>query len=269
MIGRWWERFWFRALTWAFHVDAPLIHGGNLAIIPPTPRKAPLWADTPGVRGVPPIHCRARAFAIQVRRCTTHRLPPPFARVRAVCAPSLRIRQFQAPLAIAVQWRKLASVRVTLPATHHVLVCRGQPAVRARVRLLPKRVAAAQARVTWNCRARRITPGRFQCQSVRSSLAWQLLITRRALAFRSLPEERRRVCQEALQRAAQGYVQVRSVYYPVPAHSVARIEVDERRGVLYIHPGRGRLDAAPACLWVISGVQLLDGRPVRAVLREA
>lgn len=58
-----------------------------------------------------------------------------------------------------------------------------------------------------------------------------------------------------------------SVYYPVPAHAVARMEIDERRGVLYVHPRPGHIDADAACLWVVSGIQVADGRPVRALLK--
>lgn len=268
MRANWWGRFWLRVRTWAFHTNAPVVHGGNMAIMLPMLRKACLSVDIPCARLVPPPRCAARSVAIQPQSCVVYGLPKLAVGVLVVCTPSLRVRQYRATIAIAVQLRQIAHIRATLPVSQRVLVSsRSHAVVRARTHLLPKRVPTVRTGVGWGCQARRITPERFQCRNVRSSLAWRLVITRRAVPFRSLAEEQRRQCQEALQRAAKGYVRVESVYYPVPAHAVARIEIDERRGVLYAYPSRGRLETVPACLWVISGVHLIDGRPVRAVLR--
>jgi hypothetical protein len=92
-------------------------------------------------------------------------------------------------------------------------------------------------------------------------------MVRYALPVEGLPEAYRRQCQEALQRTAKGCARVRSVYYPVPAHAVARLEIDERLGVLYVHLRGSRADSEDACIWVVSGVRLEDNRPVHAVMK--
>ncbi len=240
-----------------------------MAVAPPAAHRVALSSGVPCVHRVPPVRCTARRVTAAGQRCVTRALPRLSPWIRAVCAPSIAVRQFAVPLQVAVQLHRIGNVRATPTVSHRVLVCRNTPAVRARVHPLPKRVSTGRVAVRWRSRARLVTIERFRCRDRRSSLVWRLPMTRRAVPFQSLAEEQRRQCQEALQRAAQGYARVQSVYYPVPAHAVARIEIDERRGVLYVHPRRGQSETAPACLWVVSGVQITDGRPVRAVLRVA
>ncbi len=265
----WWGHFWLRTLTWAFPADAPVVHGGNMAIIPPTARQVRLSQRVFCARYEPRMTCRVREASARAQTCTVRRLPRPVARTHVVRSPSVRFRYFTVPLRIEVQSQKLALARATRYVSQRVLVCRERPAVRARIRLLPRRAQVVRAEVRWRCRPQWVNIERFGCRSIRSSLVKRLPITRRAVPFRWLTEDQRRLCQQALQRTATGYVRVESVYYPVPAHAIARIEIDERRGVLYVHPRKGRSESAPACLWVVSGVQVADGRPVRAVLRVA
>jgi hypothetical protein len=263
----WWGRFWVRAWTWVLGVDAPPVHGGNLAFTLPATVEFPLRRQVPPVHRSRPLRCGVAGVAWQVGRCTLRRIPRPATQVHVLCAPSGTVRAQMMSLAIRTQSHKLVPVRATLSASYRVLLCRHSLAVRARVRLLPKRVEAAAAVLRWRCRTQRIPLDRFRRRDRRSSLVWQLPITRHAVPFGCLTTEHRRRCREALQQAARGYVRVQSVYYPVPAHAVARIEIDERLGVLYVHPRQGHSNVAPACLWVVSGVQMADGRPVRAVFK--
>ncbi|GBC95761.1 hypothetical protein HRbin16_01555 [bacterium HR16] len=263
----WWGCFWVRVLTWFFTAEKPAVHGGNLTFLPPAVTTIPVQCAKPSVRQPSPLRCRVAGVFARVQRCATYTLSPPTTLVHTVCAPSSVARVQAMSLRIRARSHKLVPIRATLPLSHHVLLCRYQPAVRARVHLLPKRVKAIRANVRWRCRTQQVTVERFRCQEVRSSLVWRLPIARRAVSFSGLTAEYRRRCREALQRAAKGYARVQSVYYPVPAHAVARIEIDERLGVLYVHPRKGHPDTAPACLWVVSGVQVADGHPVRAVLR--
>jgi hypothetical protein len=275
----WWEQVWLRVLTWVFVVDAPRVYGGNLAFVPPAPIPLPLRQPPPSVRCSRPAHCRVKAVSAPAQVRTVRRLHQPQARVHAVCAPSARARLRSLSLKSGCRVHQLASavsgcrvyklvrVRATLPVSHRVLLCRCLPAVRARVRLLPRQAQTRSAKLRWQCRAQQATIQRFRSRAVRSSLVWRLPIARYAVPFEQLRAEYRRQCREALQRAAKGYARVQSVYYPVPAHAVARIEIDERIGVLYVHPRSERADADVACLWVVSGMQVTDGRPVRALFR--
>ncbi len=275
----WWGQFWLRVLTWVFVADAPRVHGGNLAFVPPAPIPLILQQLPPSVRCPRPAKCRVKAVSAPARACTVRRLSHPEARVRATCAPSVRARTRGLSLKSGCRVHKLVSaesgcrvrklvpMRATLPVSHRVLLCRCLLAVRARVRLLPRQAQTRSAKLRWQCRAKQVTIQRFRSRAVRSSLVWHLPIARYAVPFEQLRTEHRRQCREALQRAAKGYARVQSVYYPVPAHAVARIEIDERIGVLYVHPRSERADADVACLWVVSGVQVADGRPVRALLR--
>ncbi len=263
----WWGRFWVQVLTWFFTAQKPAVHGGDLAFLPPAVTAIPVHCAKPSVRQPSPLRCRVAGVFARTQRCAVYTFSAHTTWARAVCAPSSAAQVQAAPLRIHARSHKLVPMRATLPVSYRVLLCRGQPAVRARVHLLPKRVNSIRANVRWRCRTQQVTVERFRCQQVRSSLVWRLPIARRAVPFGGLTAEYRRRCREALQRAAKGYARVQSVYYPVPAHAVARIEIDERLGVLYVHPRKGRPDIAPACLWVVSGVQLADGHPVRAVLR--
>jgi len=221
----------------------------------------------PSVLQVRSIPCGVVRLHIQARGCIVRRTCPPSARIRAVCAPTTRARQHAVSLAVYIQSRKLALGAATLSITHRVLLSRHRAAVRACVRLLPKRVASRTAPAGWRCRARRVTVERFRCRSMSSSLAWRLPVARYALPVERLPLEHRRQCQDALQRVAKGYARVQSVYYPIPAHAVARIEIDERRGILYLHLRKGRAEGTAPCLWVVSGQRLADEQPVRALLK--
>ncbi|GIV15246.1 MAG: hypothetical protein KatS3mg022_0681 [Armatimonadota bacterium] len=263
----WWGCFWVRILTWFLAVEQPSVHGGNLAVPSPAVAVVPVRRGNLSVYLPRPLHCRVVGVSARAQRCAVRHLSPPRTQVRMVCAPSAIARVQAVPLAIRIRSCKLVPMRATLPVPRRVLLYRYQPAIRARVRLLPKQVRTVSAGLQWRCRTQQVTVERFRCRSVYSSLAWQLPIARRALCFEHLAAEHRRQCRDALQRAAKGYARVQSVYYPVPAHAVARLEIDERVGVLYVHPRKGRSDVVPACLWVVSGVQLVDGRAVRAVLR--
>ncbi|MGQ9542399.1 MAG: hypothetical protein ACUVTY_15130 [Armatimonadota bacterium] len=265
----WWGRFWLRVLTWAFRIEAPRVHGGNLAIVPPMAIAVPVRQDVVRSRCLPPVRCRVRQVPPQASRCTVRTTSHAAARVCTVCAPSAIARQQAVSLAIRAQAHKLVPLHATLAVSHRVLIGRTQPAVRARIRLLPKRVGTSSVNLRWRCQARSLTIERFGCREVASSLVWHLPMCRRAVPFGRLSTEHRLRCRKALQRAAKGYAHVQSVYYPVPAHAVARLEIDERLGVLYIYPRRGRTDTPSGCLWVVSGVQVPDGRPVRAVLRAS
>lgn len=265
----WWGQFWLRVLTWVFAGDAPRVHGGNLAFVPPGTVSFPCRQPPPAVQHLRPIACWVRRIPSPAGNCTVRRFSPPYARVRAVCAPSVSTRPRSLSVKSHCHVHKLALVRATLPVSHRVLLCRRQPAVRARVRLLPRSAEVYPAKLRWRCGARQATIQRFRCRGVRSSLVWRLPIARYAVPFEGLSTDHRRQCREALQRAAKGYARVQSVYYPVPAHAVARIEIDERLGVLYVHPRKGHADGEVACLWVVSGVHLADGRPVRALLKVA
>lgn len=263
----WWGQFWLRVLTWAFAANAPRVYGGNLAFVPPMPIPFPLRQSPPLVRCSRPAECRVKVIPPPARNCTARRLSSPEARVRAVCAPSARARVHSLMVKSRCQAHQLVLVRATLPVSHRVLLCRYQPAVRARVRLLPRQAQTVSVKLRWRCRTQRATIQRFRCKEKSSSLVWRLPLARYAVPFEELKAEHRRQCREALQRAAKGYARVQSVYYPVPAHAVARLEIDERLGVLYVHPRPVHADADAACLWVVSGMQMRDGRPVRALLK--
>lgn len=263
----WWGCFWGRILTWFLAIEQPPVHGGNLTAPSAAVAVVLVGCRNLSVHQPRPLHCRVAGVSARAQHCAVHHLSPPRAQVCTVCAPSAMARVQTVPLAMRAQLRKPVAIRATISVSHRVLLCRYQPAIRARVRLLPKQVKTVSAGLQWRCRTQRFIVEQFRCPNKRSSLVWQLPIARRALPFGHLTEEHRRRCREALQRAAKGYASVQSVYYPVPAHAVARIEIDERVGVLYVHPRKGRSDTAPACLWVVSGVQLVDGHPVRAVLR--
>ncbi|GIV21635.1 MAG: hypothetical protein KatS3mg023_3386 [Armatimonadota bacterium] len=263
----WWGQFWLRVLTWAFATHAPQIYGGNLAFVQPGSASFPLQQSPPSVRCARPVECRVKGIVPPARNCTVHRLSCPGTRVYAVCAPSARARVCALTVKSRCQVRSLVCGRATLPVSHRVLLCRHQPAVRARVRLLPKNAQTLSVQLRWHCRAQRATIQRFHCRERRSSRIWRVPMVRHAVPFERFRAEHRRLCREALQRAAKGYARVESVYYPVPAHAVARMEIDERRGVLYVHPRPGHIDADAACLWVVSGIQVADGRPVRALLK--
>lgn len=263
----WWGQFWLRVLTWVLVVDAPEVHGGNLAFVPPAPLPLPLRLSPPSVRCSRPAKCRVNTLSAPARVCAIRCLSRPEARVLAACAPSVRARLRSVSVHSGCQVHQLVLVRATLPVSHRVLLCRRLPVVRARVHLLPRQAQTRSAKLRWQCRAQQATIQRFRSRAVRSSVVWRLPIARYAVPLEQLTAEYRRQCREALQRAAKGYARVQSVYYPVPAHAVARIEIDERIGVLYVHPRSERADADVACLWVVSGVQVADGRPVRALFR--
>ncbi len=267
MNASWWGRVWLRALTWAFYSEPPHVHGGNLAILPPRAVAFALRQEAPVVHRPRPVRCRVRGVSAQASRCTVRGITCPSARVRTVCAPSIAVRQHRVSLTIDARTHKLVPLRATLAVSHRVLISRTQPAVHARVRLLPNRVGTRHAQLRWRCRAQPLAVERFRCRSVPSSLVWRLPLSRRAVPFRQLSAEWRRRCGEVLDKAAKGYARVQSVYYPVPAHMVVRLELDERLGVLYVYPCRGRNDTPPGCLWVVCGTRVMDGQPVRAVLR--
>lgn len=265
----WWGRFWLRVLTWAFRAEEARVHGGNLAIVLPMAIAVPVRQDVVRSRCLPPVRCRVRRVPPQPNRCTVRTIPRSTAQVRTIYAPSAVVRQRAVSLAIRAQAYKLVPVHATLAVPHRVLIGRTQPAVRARIRLLSKRVGTSSVNLRWHCRTRSLAIERFGCRDVASSLVWRLPMHRRAVPFGCLNTEHRLQCREALQRAAKGYAHVQSVYYPVPAHAVARLEIDERLGVLYVYPCRRRTDTPFGCLWVVSGVRVSDGRPVRAVLRAS
>ncbi|MEJ5252365.1 MAG: hypothetical protein HPY54_02465 [Chthonomonadetes bacterium] len=267
MNASWWGRLWLRALTWAFYSEPPQVHGGNLAILPPRAVAFPLRQEVPIVRRPRPVCCRVRGVSAEANRCAMRVIARPKTRVRTVCAPSTAVRQHRISLAIGARPHKLVPIRATLAASHRVLISSTQPAVHARVRLLPNRVGTCAVQLRWRCLAQPLAVERFRCGNVSSSLVWRLPLSRRAVSFRQLNAEWRRRCVEALERAAKGYARVQSVYYPVPAHTVMRLEIDETLGVLYVYPRRGRNDMPPGCLWVVCGTRVMDGQPVRAVLR--
>lgn len=265
----WWGRFWLRVLTWAFRTEAPRVHGGDLAIVPPMAIAVPVSQDVVRSWCLPPVRCQVRWVQTQPNRCPVRTIPHATARVCTVCTPSAITRQRAVSLAIRAQAYKLVPVHATLAISHRVLIGRTQPAVHARIHLLPKRVGTSFVDLWWHCRARSLTIERFICRDIASPLVWKLPMYRRAVPFGCLSTEHRLQCREALQQAAKGYAHVQSVFYPVPAHAVARLEIDERLGVLYIYPRRVRTDTPSGSLWVVSGVRMLDGRPVRAVLRAS
>lgn len=265
----WWGRFWLRVLTWAFRAEAPRVHGGNLAIVPPMVIAVPVRRDVVRSWCLPPVRCWVRQVPPQPNRCTVRTIPRSAAQVYTICAPSAIVHQYAVSLAIRARARKLVLVPATLAVPHRVLIGRTQPAVRARIHLLSKRVGTSSVNLRWHSRARSLAIEGFGCRDVASSLVWQLPMHRRAVPFGYLNTEHRLQCREALQRAAKGYAHVQSVYYPVPAHAVARLEIDERHGVLYVYPCRRRTETPLGCLWVVSGVRVSDGRPVRAVLRAS
>lgn len=263
----WWGHFWVQVLTWFFTAQKPAVYGGDLTFLLPTVTTIREQCTKPSVRRPSPLRCRVTGVFARTQRCAVYAPSPPTTLVHTVCAPSSAARVQAASLRVRARPHKLVPMRAILPVSYCVLLCRYQPAARARVHLLPKRVKSIRANVRWRCRAQQVSVERFRCQGVRSSLMWRLPIARRAVPFSGLTAKYRRRCREALQQAAKGYARVQSVYYPVPAHAVARIEIDERLGVLYAHPRKGHQDTAPACLWVVSGVQVADGHPVRAVLK--
>lgn len=267
MNGRWWGHFWLRVLSWAFRAEKPQIYGGSLVIVPPGVVVLPVGQAVVVVRRPQPLRCRVRAVPTQARLCVVRGCSRPIARVCTVSAPSVVVSQRTVSVVICVQVHKLIFVTATLAVPHRVLLSSGRSVVRAQVRLLPKRARALKARLRWRCGAQPLAIERFRCRSVPSSLVWQFPISRRAVSFEVLDAEHRRRCGNALQRAAKGYARVQNVYYPVPAHALARLEIDERLGALYVYIRRGPMTTPPGCLWVVSGVRVQDGYPVRAVLR--
>lgn len=267
MKGFGWRHRWLRVLTWALRTGQPRVYGGNLAVVPPGVAALPLRQVVAVVRRPKPLRCRVLAVPVQALPCVVRRASRPVARVCTVSAPSIVASQRAVSLAVRVRARKLVPIRATLAVSHRVLIGRARPAVRAQVRLLPNRARTLAAQLQWHCQAQPLTIERFRCRSVPSSLVWRLPISRRAVPFSALSAEHRRRCGDALQRAAKGYARVQSVYYPVPAHAVAQLEIDERLGVLYVYIRRGSANQSPGCLWVVSGRRVPDGYPVRAVLR--
>ena len=264
-----WGQFWLRTLTRVFAANTPRVYSGNLAVCPCLPILVTCQQPPPAIRHLRPVTCWVRHASLRAGSCTVRRLSQPHTRVHAVCAPSANTRPRSLSATTDCRVRKLVFVRATLPVSHRVLLCRRQPAVRARVRLLPRRTEVYAEKLSWACQTRRAIIQRFRCRGLRSSLVWQLPIARYAVPVERLSTDHRRQCRDALHRAAKGYARVQSVYYPVPAHAVARIEIDERLGVLYMHPRKGNVNGEATCLWVVSGVHLADGRPVRALLKVA
>ncbi|MCS6948905.1 MAG: hypothetical protein RMM06_00025 [Armatimonadota bacterium] len=128
--------------------------------------------------------------------------------------------------------------------------------------------AVRSAPLFWRCSAKRWEAAQFSCTQALSALVWRLPLTRQAIPYRQLSAPYRQGCGEALQRVAQGYVQAQHVYYPVPAQAVVRIEIDETRGKLYAYPrATPHRATASACVWIVVGKRLADGRAVRAIWR--
>ncbi len=263
----WWGQFWARVLGWVLVTDAPRVHGGNLCFLPPVSCRLSLEQKPPRVRWSGRPHCRVNTARAPTRSCTVRCIPPIEARGRDLCAPVLSVQVRSWSVQSACRVRKLLLAHATQLVSHRVLLSRRTVVVTACVSPRDGLARTRAAKLRWRCRVQQATIRRFRTRALRSSQVWRLPIARYAVPFEQLSAEYRRQCREALQRAAKGYARVQSVYYPVPAHAVARIEIDERLGVLYAHPRSERTDGDAVCLWVVWGVRVSDGRRVRALFR--
>lgn len=263
-----WQQVWQKVLLWGLRKPGLRVRGAPLAFCPPPCHAAQRLSSAPPVHQPLPTGCQVRSVhsSVQprVRRGTARTTVAVYMAVAAADSP----RAPAVALAIRARLSPSPLPRATFQAAHRVLLCWRRPAMRARVRPLARRPAVLRAPTTWRCQTRQWTVQRFHCIQRSSSRVWQLPLRRRAVPYGMLSAPYRQGCREALQRAAKGYARVQHVYYPVPAHAVARIEMEERQGILYVYPRRrSSSSAAAACVWVVIGSRLVDGVAVRAIWR--
>lgn len=258
---------WLRSLSRAFLRRPLSVYGGNLMVAVPKVRAVPIVAYLPDIHRLQAITCQVRKSSARAHSCKTYTVPSLCVRTYTVFAPSIRAKVRHVALVIDVSLHDLRCLHATFLASHRVLLDRRHATVRAKVQMIPKKARVHHAGLQWRTRQHHLALNRPYCQSRASSLVWRLPIARRRVSPGQLAPELRQTCIEALERSAKGYAKLQSVYYPVPAHAVRRIEVDDRCGVLYVFPRTVRPSETPSCLWVVSGVRLTDGRSIRAALR--
>lgn len=260
---RWLHR-WRQAVARALPSSPPTVQGGVLSLpLPAVRRLASVGTIT--VRPFPlTLSVDTRTYraskGIRVRGITSSISRP---RVPAARGSSARCRSVA--LSQHVRMRRVAIAVATLPPSRRVLLSEARPRLVVRGAEGAAKIRARDVPLRWLFAVRQSSVVVEPPLARQSAVIWELPLVCKATPFMRMPPPLRERCAAALQKAAQGYARAYSVYYPVPAHAAASIEVDEGNQLLYIRLRDSKERAR--CVAVVWGKRLVDDQPVRAAVR--
>lgn len=262
-LVRWLQRC-RKAVLRALPSSPPTVHGGVLSLPSPAVRRLSSL-DAITVRPFPLIlSVGTRTYrtseGVRVRGITSSTSRP---RVLASGGTSARCRSVALSQYVRMRWVAIAVA--TLPPSRRVLLSEARPRLVVRGAEGAAKVRARYVPLRWLFAVRQGSIVVEPPLARQSAVIWELPLVCKATPFMRLPPPLRERCAAALQKAAQGYARAYSVYYPVPAHAAASIEVDEGNQLLYIRL-RDSKDRA-RCVAVVWGKRLVDDQPVRAAVR--